>query len=186
MQIRKLTPAECCAELERAGVGRLAFVRDQMPHVVPMRFSYDGSDLYGFSMLGEKIACMRENPCVCVEFDDRTNLFQWLSVIATGHYEELPDLPENIAARHHAQVVLQKLAMWWQPATVAREPGTAFVPIFFRIRVNSLTGHQASPDPLETAQLSDRHSAEVRSGAIRRFLSEVVHPSKRGMTRQKH
>jgi nitroimidazol reductase NimA-like FMN-containing flavoprotein (pyridoxamine 5'-phosphate oxidase superfamily) len=186
MLIRKLTSTECRAELERTGVGRLAFVRDGMPHVVPMRFSYDGSSLYGFSMLGEKIECMRENPYVCVEFDDRTNLFQWISVIATGLYEELPDLPENLAARRHAQAVLQKLAMWWQPATAATEPGNAFVPIFFRIRVNSITGHQARPDPVEATQLSNRQSAAVRSGAIRRFLSEVVHPSKKGVARQKH
>ena len=186
MLIRNLTVAECRSELERTGVGRLAFVLNGAPHIVPMRFSYDGSDLYGFSILWQKIECMRENPHVCVEFDDRTNLFQWISVIATGLYEELADLPENIAARRHAQAVLQKLAMWWQPATVATQPGNVFVPIFFRIRVNSMTGHQASPDPVEAAQLSDRQSAAARSGAIRRFLNEVVHPSKRGVARQKH
>jgi hypothetical protein len=157
-----------------------------MPHVVPMRFSYDGSDLYGFSMLGEKIECMRANHCVCVEFDDRTNLFQWISIIATGHYEELPDVPENIAARRHAHAVLQKLAMWWQPATAATQPDCPFVPIFFRIRLESITGHQASPDPVEAAQLSDRQTAAARSGAIRRFLGEIAHPSKKGIARPKH
>jgi nitroimidazol reductase NimA-like FMN-containing flavoprotein (pyridoxamine 5'-phosphate oxidase superfamily) len=186
MLIRNLTAAECRTELERTGVGRLAFVRDGMPHIVPMRFSYDGSDLYGFSILGQKIECMRENPYVCVEFDDRTNHFQWMSVIATGLYEELPDSPENMVARQHAHAVLQKLAMWWQPATVATEPRSALVPIFFRVRVKSMTGRQAAPDPVEAIQVSARESATVRSGAIRKFLSEVVHLSKGGAAPPKH
>ncbi len=186
MFIRNLTASECRTELERTCVGRLAFVRDGMPQIVPMRFSYDGSDLYGFSMLGQKIECMRENPCVCVEFDDRTNHYQWMSVIATGLYEELAESPENIVARRHAQAVLQRLAMWWQPATVATEARNVFVPIFFRIRVKSMTGRQAAPDPVEAIQLSPRESAVVRSGAIRNFLSEVMHLSRRGAARPKH
>ena len=186
MLIRTMTAPECRAELGRLGVGRLAFVRSGMPHVVPMRFSYDGSDLYAFSMLGEKIRCMRENPHVCVEFDDQTSHFQWRSIVATGRYEELPDSPENVEARGHAQEVLQKLAMWWQPATAAAPARTAFVPILFRIRVDTLTGHEARPDPGEAAVLTDRESAAARSGAIRRFLSEVVYPSRKGAARSKH
>jgi hypothetical protein len=166
MLIRNLTVAECRGELERTGVGRLAFVRDCTPHIVPMRFSYDGSDLYGFSILGQKIEGMRENPLVCVEFDDRTNHFQWMSVIATGVYEELP--------------------MWWQPATVVTEPGNAFLPIFFRIRIKSMTGHQAAPDPCEASQLVGRKSAAVRPGSFRNFLRDIVHISIRGAQRPKH
>jgi hypothetical protein len=186
MLIRNLTVAECRGELERTGVGRLAFVRDCTPHIVPMRFSYDGSDLYGFSILGQKIEGMRENPLVCVEFDDRTNHFQWMSVIATGVYEELPDSPENSVAREHARAALQKLAMWWQPATVVTEPGNAFLPIFFRIRIKSMTGHQAAPDPCEASQLVGRKSAAVRPGSFRNFLRDIVHISIRGAQRPKH
>jgi nitroimidazol reductase NimA-like FMN-containing flavoprotein (pyridoxamine 5'-phosphate oxidase superfamily) len=163
----------------------LAFVLDGMPHIVPMRFSYDGCDLYGFSILGQKIECMRENPHVCVEFDDRTNHYQWMSVVATGLYEELPDSPENMAARNHAQAVLQKLAMWWQPATAVADPRNAFLPIFFRIRIQSMTGHQAAPDPSEAIQLSGRASAAFRPGSIRHFLRDIVHISKRA-ARPKH
>ena len=187
MLIQKLTSTECRAEFERCGVGRLAFVRHGLPHIVPMRFSYDGSDLYGFSMLGEKIECMRENPFVCVQFDNQTNHFHWRSVIATGIYEELPESPENVDARQYALEVLQKHAMWWQPATVATESRSAFIPILFRIRVISLTGRQAKPDPVEAIQLSSRKtSTAVRSGVIRRILSQVMHPSKGTAGRHKH
>jgi nitroimidazol reductase NimA-like FMN-containing flavoprotein (pyridoxamine 5'-phosphate oxidase superfamily) len=186
MLIQKLTSTECRAELECCGVGRMAFVRHGLPHIVPMRFSYDGYDLYGFSMLGEKIECLRENPSVCVQFDNQSNHFHWRSVIATGFYEELPDSLETVEARQHAHEVLQKYAMWWQPATVATEPRNAFVPIFFRIRVNSLTGRHAKPDPVEAIQLSNKTSPAVRSGAIRRILSQVVRPSKSIAGRHKH
>ena len=185
MLIRNLTVAECRSQLEQARVGRLAFVRNRTPHIVPMRFSYDGSDLYGFSILGQKVECMRENPNVCVEFDDRINHYQWMSVIASGLYEELPDSPENMVARNHAQAVLQKVATWWQPATVVAEPDNAFMPIFFRIRIQSMTGHQAVPDPSEEILLSGRESAAVRPGAIRAFLKEILHVSKR-TARPKH
>jgi hypothetical protein len=76
--------------------------------------------------------------------------------------------------------------MWWQPATVTTEPRNVLVPIFFRIRVKNMTGHQAAPDPVEAIQVRGRESAPVRSGAIRNFLSEVVHLSKRGSARPKH
>ena len=178
-----LTSGECRAEFERCGVGRVAFVGHGLPHIVPMRFSYDGSDLYGFSMLGEKIECMRENPIVCVEFDNQTNHFHWRSVIATGIYEELPESPANVDVRQYALEVLQKHAMWWQPATVA--PRDAFVPILFRIRITRLTGRQAKPDPVEAAQLRERKTT-VRSGLIRRILSEIVRPSNSSAGRHRH
>jgi nitroimidazol reductase NimA-like FMN-containing flavoprotein (pyridoxamine 5'-phosphate oxidase superfamily) len=178
MPIRKLTSTECRVECERCGVGRVAFVSNGLPHIVPMRFSYDGSDLYGFSMLGEKIECMRENPLVCVEFDSQSNHFHWRSVIATGVYEELPETPENVETRQHAHEVLQKHAMWWQPAAVATEPRNALVPILFRIRVHSLTGRQAEPDPVEAIQLINRTTAAVPCGLIRRILRGVVRPLK--------
>lgn len=186
MLIQKLTSTECRAECERCGVGHMAFVCHGLPYIVPMRFSYDGSDLYGFSMLGEKIECMRENPFVCVQFDNQTNHFHWRSVIATGVYEELPESPEYVEARQHAHEVLQKHAMWWQPATAAAEHPNAYVPILFRIRINRLTGRQAKPDAVEAIQLSNRTSAAVRSGVIRRILSEFVRPSKSIAGRDKH
>jgi nitroimidazol reductase NimA-like FMN-containing flavoprotein (pyridoxamine 5'-phosphate oxidase superfamily) len=136
-----------------------------------MRFSYDGADLYGFSMIGQKIESMRLIPAVCVEFDERTSPYEWTSVIATGVYEELPDLPQYQSARLHAQTVLQRLASWWQPALAAGAHDKGFEPVFFRIRISALSGHQASPEPAESVSLRGRHSATPRVGAIRRLLS---------------
>ena len=36
---------------------------------------------------------MRANPLVCVEVDEVAAYDQWLSVIAIGRYEELPETP---------------------------------------------------------------------------------------------
>lgn len=179
MLVRNLTPGECVTELERTSVGRLAFVHDGLPKVVPMRFSYDGSDLYGFSMIGQKIESMRLMPAVCVEFDERTSLYQWTSVIATGVYEELPDLPEYESARLHAQTVLQRLASWWQPAFAARAHDKAFQPVFFRIRISALSGHQASPEPADSVSLRGGHSESAGVSGIRKLLSGFFHTSQR-------
>lgn len=178
MQIHSLTAAECRTELERTGVGRLACVRDGVPYVVPMRFAYDGEDLYSFSMLGKKIEWMRANPSVCVEFDERTSHYQWTSVIVSGYYEELPDSLQYKCARDHAQAVLQKLPMWWQPASVATEHHKAFAPIFFRIRIEHLSGHRATPEPVEAVSMRGRDTPLERSSAIRIFLGEVAHISR--------
>ena len=92
---------------------------------------------------------MRENPRVCIEADDFTNHYQWESVIVVGHYEELPDTPEYSRKRSQAYEKLQERAMWWQPAYVAkphRNAADSLVPVYYRIRIDQVTGHRAMPD----------------------------------------
>ena len=70
--------------------------RENQPYVVPVYLSYDvlpGGEpcLYGFTTPGQKVEWMRANPLVCVEVDDVVAHDQWMSVIAFGRYEELPE-----------------------------------------------------------------------------------------------
>jgi hypothetical protein len=131
--------------------------------------------LYGYTTVGHKVEWLRANPQVCVEVDKVTSCTQWTSVVAFGRYEELPDLPVarmgHPPARqsgHHDEVVpdeppqaaerllayqlLQSQAMWWEPASTARAasahrgaPNT-FAPIFYKISIEWVTGHEATPD----------------------------------------
>jgi nitroimidazol reductase NimA-like FMN-containing flavoprotein (pyridoxamine 5'-phosphate oxidase superfamily) len=151
MLIHAMTEDECGATLERVSFGRLACVRDDQPYVVPIYFSYDRKHLYGVTTLGQKIEWMRSNPLVCVEIDEWTSHYDWMSIVAFGRYEEMPDTPEYEYARAHALEVLQKRAMWWQPACVTTEKGEGRPPIFYRIHVKRMTGHRATPDPVEAA-----------------------------------
>jgi nitroimidazol reductase NimA-like FMN-containing flavoprotein (pyridoxamine 5'-phosphate oxidase superfamily) len=153
MLIQEMTVDECRIALEQADFGRLACVRADQPYIVPIYFSYNDKHLYGVTTLGQKIEWMRSNPLVCVEIDERTNHYQWMSVVVFGRYEELPDTPEYAAARAHALEVLQKREMWWHTACVAGEKREHSVPILYRMHIEQMTGHRATPDAIEAATL---------------------------------
>jgi nitroimidazol reductase NimA-like FMN-containing flavoprotein (pyridoxamine 5'-phosphate oxidase superfamily) len=153
MLIHEMTEGECRDMLARMSFGRLACARDQQPYVVPIYFAYDGVHVYGFSTPGQKIDWLRSNPLVCLETDERTSQDRWVSIIVSGRYEELLETPEFAADRAHAHQVLQQHASWWGYTAVAaaewrRKPGK-FSPIFYRIRIEKMTGHRAVPKAAE-------------------------------------
>ena len=152
MLIQEMTFEECRDALAHANVARLVCEMDDQPYAVPVYLAYDGVYLYGFATMGYKIDCMRANPLVCVEIDDIKSQNHWMSVVVFGSYEELPDTPEYKVARAHAHQLLQRRAMWWEPATVPPEHRAYpkfFSPIFYRIHIDRMTGHRASPEPVE-------------------------------------
>ena len=149
MVIHEMTLKECHELLEEVGLARVACEMDHQPYVVPVYLAYDGTDLFGFATMGYKIDCMRANPLVCVEIDDIKTCREWRSIIVFGKYDELPDTPEYQPARAHAHSVLQRRATWWEPAYVAvehRDYPKSLSPIFYRIRIDRMTGHRASPN----------------------------------------
>ncbi len=153
MVIHEMTLTECHEALAQAHLARLACEREGQVYVVPVYLTYDGTYLYGFSTLGQKIDWMRANPHVCVEIDDVKSQILWTSVVVFGTYEELPDTLEHKASRLHAHELLQRQAMWWEPACVAvehRDSPNSVTPIFYRVRLDRLTGHRASPDSVES------------------------------------
>jgi len=152
MLIHQMTLEECRDVLAQANVARLTCEMDGQPYVVPVNLAYDGSYLLGFATMGLKIDCMRANPLVCVEIDDIKSQNQWMTVLVFGSYEELPDEPEYKATRAHAHELLQRRAMWWEPACVAvedRDYPRSLSPIFYRIHIDRMTGRRASPDPVK-------------------------------------
>lgn len=182
MLIWEMTAKECQAALVRAGFGRLACARDNQPYVAPIYFVYEdqydnageAQHLYLFSTPGQKIEWMRANPHVCLEIDDVKDWGDWTSVVVFGRYEELADAPEHQRAREHAHALLEKRAMWWQPAAVAVahlahqiEPHT-FTPVYYRIHIDRMTGHRATPDEFGAASVSPL--ADKENGWLKRFL----------------
>lgn len=150
MFIKELETRECFEILTETRVGRLACARENQPYVVPVHFDYDGhNSLYVFSTFGQKIEWMRANPLVCVEADDINNQFEWTSLVIFGRYEELPETSEFEAARNRAHELLSRHAMWWQPAFVTgahRRQKTDDKPIYFRIHIETISGHRAVSD----------------------------------------
>ena len=148
MLIHEMTHAECISTLARLRFGRLGCARDNQPYVVPIYFAHRERHLYAFSRVGQKIEWMRENPLVCVEADEITSHYLWMSVVVFGHYEELPDTPEYKLQRNLAYKTLQDRAMWWEPACAAFAPRMAahsLTPIYYRIHIDQVTGRRAMP-----------------------------------------
>lgn len=149
MFIQEMTFNECCTALGKVNVGRLACAHDGQPYAIPINFAFDGTYLYGFTTLGQKVEWMRANPLVCLEVDKVVSENQWMSIVVFGKYEELPDLPKYEHARRRALSFLQKRALWWEPAYISqkhREQPHSLTPIFYRIHIKKITGHRATPD----------------------------------------
>ena len=147
MFIHEMTVDECAGALKEMRLGRLACAQDNQPYIVPINFAFDGTYIYGFTTLGQKIEWTRLNPLVCFEVDEVASHNQWVSIVVFGRYEELPDEPEYENERNRAHAFLQKRAMWWEPAYTSqehREQLQSLTPIFFRIHVDKMTGHRAT------------------------------------------
>ena len=170
MFIHEMTEFECRQALERGGIGRLACARDNQPYVVPIYFALHRDHVYAFTTLGQKIEWMRANPRVCLEVDERIGHDRWQSVLVFGRYEELPDEPRYEPARVKALELLQKHPMWWQPAFIGashRETPHSETPIFYRIKIDRMTGHRATPNG-ESATIAEE--ARDRDG----WWSEIL------------
>lgn len=146
MLIEDMTVKECWQALEAAGFGRLACASENQPYVTPIHFVVEGGHLYSFSMPGQKLEWMRSNPRVCLELDNVISRTAWTSVIAFGRYDELPqDWPSE---GEHAQQLLQREAMWWQPGAVRAIDHVGqrnSLPIYYRIQIDRLTGRRGVP-----------------------------------------
>jgi nitroimidazol reductase NimA-like FMN-containing flavoprotein (pyridoxamine 5'-phosphate oxidase superfamily) len=171
--ILELTNKECVETLTRLRFARLGCSRDNQPYVVPVNFAYDDRHLYSVAALGQKIEWMRTNPLVCVEADEIINDHHWTSVVVQGRYEELPDTPEWSVERELAYALLQRRALWWEPACVgethlgAVEP---LIPTYYRIHVDRVTGRRAKPDPVEAVALFEPATTSRSKGWLKRLL----------------
>jgi hypothetical protein len=148
MEVNEISAEECQTVLERASLGRLGCSNENQPYVVPIHFSYEDGYLYAFSTFGQKVKWMRANPKVCLQTDEIQNQSNWISVIVYGEYEELPE-PQYTAERKHASLLLAKQYQWWLNALAERQMRVgenAIEPLFFRIRIQSMSGLRATQD----------------------------------------
>ncbi len=151
MFIHEMTKEECQESLKRANFGRLGCARDDQPYVVPISFAFEEDYAYAFSMAGQKIEWMRDNPHVCLAVDTVKSWNDWTSVVGLGRYEELSDTPEWRVQRELARKLLDARATWWQPGSVAIEGRPRDrTPIVYRIYLERMTGRRGVPAPDET------------------------------------
>jgi uncharacterized protein len=184
MPIREMRREECLRVLAGARLARLGCARENQPYVVPVYLAYHeppGGEpcLYGFTTPGQKVEWMRANPLVCVEVDEVTPYDQWVSVIVFGRYEELAEAPECDDERLRAWEVLKKHAVWWEPGATAwavhahRNQPEPFVPLYYRVWIDRVTGHQATQDEREAMSYAGTAAPAGRPGWLRRVLTCV-------------
>lgn len=146
MLVHKLTATECKEVLARVNLGRLACARANQPYIVPISFYFAPRDrcLYSFSTVGQKIEWMRRNPKVCIEVDEISDRFNWLTVVVLGRYEEITKPDTDNADMHRARELLQDRPSWWLPAAAKLADGTErAASVFFRITIESVSGRRA-------------------------------------------
>jgi len=145
MLIQEMTREMSEDLLKRTHVGRLGCAQGSQPYVVPISFAYHREFLYSFATVGQKIEWMRANPLVCVEADEIVSRHEWQTVVIFGRYEELPDTPDFHRTRMVAHELLAKTAMWWEPGyvkTLHKGKERPLQPIYFRISISEISGHQ--------------------------------------------
>jgi nitroimidazol reductase NimA-like FMN-containing flavoprotein (pyridoxamine 5'-phosphate oxidase superfamily) len=149
MIIEDIGRRESIELLTRMRLGRLACAHDSQPYVTPFYYCYHDGYIHSFATVGQRVEWMRRNPRVCVEVDDIKSPQQWTSLIVFGRYEELPNSPEWQQTREMVYELLKQHGSWWEPGyahTVIGGVARPMTPVFFRIFVEQITGHRASPN----------------------------------------
>jgi nitroimidazol reductase NimA-like FMN-containing flavoprotein (pyridoxamine 5'-phosphate oxidase superfamily) len=146
MIIKPIDENECGEVLGRASLARLGCSLENQPYVVPVYISYEEKHVYVFSTYGKKVEWMRANPRVCVQVDEISSKSEWVSVIVNGEYQELVE-PRFTVERAHARELLESRHEWWLNALAERReevPDASIAPIFFRVRIESMSGLRGS------------------------------------------
>jgi uncharacterized protein len=216
MVIREMSREECLRVLAGARLARLACAHENQPYVVPVYLAYQEASgcLYGFTTPGQKVEWMRANPLVCVEVDEVAAFDQWISVIAIGRYEELPETPGSDDARLRAQErpqqvgetmpawsadrrqrqrddeecdderqrawrILSTHPVWGEPGFTAwearahRNSTEPFISVYYKIRIDHVTGHEATRDDRNTVSNAVPTPPAGRWGWLGRTLTRM-------------
>jgi len=144
----ELTPDEIEALLREEIVARIAYVdRRGLPCIVPVHYAYDGTALFGYSLMGAKLESMGANPLVCIEVDHIQNAADWRSVIVRGTFETLLgaaaiDAVARISERLRSVATATGAPPLAAQTFVRRKGGEGMA---YRIRVNDKSGRYATP-----------------------------------------
>lgn len=135
--MRMLNNEEARRLLQAARVARLGCIVNGEPYVVPLNCHLEGDYLYSHSLVGLKIAGLRENPNACVQVDEIESDLRWRSAIAFGKYEEItkPNDRSDIL-----NTLLRRFPMLTPVESALAVDASAPEVIVFRIKIERLTG----------------------------------------------
>jgi nitroimidazol reductase NimA-like FMN-containing flavoprotein (pyridoxamine 5'-phosphate oxidase superfamily) len=77
--------------------------------------------------------------------------------------------------RLHAHKLLQEQrTLWCQPGCASRKPAQPLTPIFYRIRIDRVSGRRATPSPSDRYQSSPCSASRDNQGGLRRVFHALV------------
>ena len=83
-RIRALSSTQSEFILRRNKVGRLSFVADGRPELLPIHYVFTHGTLYARTSFGAKCAAWEKQPDVVMGVDESDGLFDWRSVLVRG------------------------------------------------------------------------------------------------------
>lgn len=152
VMIKSLRTKEGIRLLRDNYIGRLAFISQGNPYVVPITYYYDetSNSILGYSAEGHKMNAMRENRSVSLEVDEISSVNNWRSILAHGVFEELQGSEAKFLLHRFAQgvknIILRKEKIIPQSISeFSSKMNSPKTPIVFRIRIVEITGKQRKP-----------------------------------------
>jgi uncharacterized protein len=86
-------------------IGRIGCHSNGTTYIVPVSYAYNDESVIVRSRSGMKVDVMRNNPNVCFEVEEFTNMGNWKTVISWGTFKEITDTEERKEA---LQILLQR------------------------------------------------------------------------------
>jgi hypothetical protein len=146
-----MSEAEISAFLGDQVVARIGCHVEGRTYVVPIIYAWDNECAYVYSIEGQKITMMRQNPQVCFEVDEYLSGGGWRSVIIQGTYEEL-DADGSARALVLLADRFARRSTGSSSGGTQRPRGGGRTPVAFRIRAVEVTGRKVERSVQATAQ----------------------------------
>ena len=147
--IKNLIVKECIEILSNNYIGRLAYIAQGQPFVVPITFYYDrhNNSIISYSAGGFKIESMRKNSLISLEVDEIRSVNRWRSVLAHGLFEELSSIDAKHQLHQFAQGVKNIIATKENEnpqfiGEFSSKLEAEGIPIVYRLNIDKITGKQ--------------------------------------------
>lgn len=101
IEIEDMGDREIKALAKRLNFGHLACARENQPYLIPVHFVYYRGKFYIYTTEGKKTDILRENPLVCLQFEDIKDREHWVSVVVNGKAKRVDEtvIHDNVIAR---------------------------------------------------------------------------------------
>ncbi len=147
--MKDLSKEQCFGLLRNNYIGRLGYIINNEPEIVPVTFYFDEKQeaIISYSGFGQKVKSMRKNSMVSFQVDEIKSLRKWRSILLHGTFEELDQIDAKKALHIFSQGVrniiqnkenedLKYLTDFSSKAQNTNES------IIYRIKVERITGKE--------------------------------------------